>query len=186
MIFFELVRVENIIRKKKYANIFIHEEKHTLFSYENSYNAMTTMQVTHIQQFQQHFGLNLPIFAESVSAGFPSPADDFIDTKLDLNEHLVKHPAATFFVRVSGNSMKEAGIFSEDILIVDRSLDPHNNSIVVVILNGELLIKRLKIDKKRIFLVSGNSAYKAIEVTEDEDFRIWGVVTSVIHKIKNI
>ncbi len=142
------------------------------------------MLVTTIQELKQGEKLSLPLYATSVSAGFPSPADDFVDTKLDLNKYLVKHPAATFFVRVSGNSMIKAGIFTEDILIVDRSLDPQNGSIVIAVLNGELTVKRLKIDNKRIFLIPENSSYKAIEVTEDVDFRIWGVVTSVIHKIK--
>lgn len=142
------------------------------------------MLVTTIQELKQGEKLSLPLYATSVSAGFPSPADDFVDTKLDLNEYLVKHPAATFFVRVSGNSMIKAGIFTEDILIVDRSLDPQNGSIVIAVLNGELTVKRLKIDNKRIFLIPENSSFKAIEVTEDADFRVWGVVTSVIHKIK--
>lgn len=140
------------------------------------------MQVRTIYEYTQNTHTELPLYGMSVSAGFPSPADDFIDTKLDLNDYLVQHPAATFFVRVSGNSMIKAGIFSEDILIVDRSLDPHNGSIVIAALNGELTVKRLKIDKKRIYLMPANPNYKSIEVTEDEDFRVWGVVTSVIHK----
>lgn len=142
------------------------------------------MQVTQIHELKQSSPLVLPLYATAVSAGFPSPADDFVDTKLDLNEYLIKHPAATFFVRVSGNSMIKAGIFSEDILIVDRSLEPQDGSIIIAALNGELTVKRLKIDKKRIFLMPENPAYTVIEVTEDEDFRVWGVVTSVIHKIK--
>ncbi len=143
------------------------------------------MHIIDIQHIPEPSDSKLPLIATSINAGFPSPADDFIDTKLDLNEHLIKHPAATFFVRVSGDSMKRAGIYAEDILIVDRSLEPQNNSIIIAILNGELIVRRLKIHAKRIFLLPENSTYKPVEVTEDEEFRIWGVVTSVIHKIIN-
>ncbi len=143
------------------------------------------MQVTHIQDTIRDGKFELPLATVSVSAGFPSPADDFIDTNLDLNEHLVRHPAATFFVRVSGDLMKEAGIFDKDILIVDRSLEYQNGTIIIAVLNGELVVKRLKIKEKRIFLQQENGTYSDVEVTNDEDFRIWGVVTSVIHTIIN-
>ncbi|HRN70071.1 MAG TPA: translesion error-prone DNA polymerase V autoproteolytic subunit [Candidatus Woesebacteria bacterium] len=142
------------------------------------------MQVKQIYSYSELEKNEFPLLTMPIPAGFPSPADDFVDTKLDLNEYLIKHPAATFFVRVSGNSMIKAGIYSEDILIVDRSLDYHNGSIIIAVLNGELTVKRLKIDKKRIFLISDNNLHKEIEVTEAENFRVWGVVTSVIHKIK--
>ena len=139
------------------------------------------MYFIHSQQITD--SLDNPLFISSIQAGFPSPADDFIDTKLDLNEHLIKHPAATFFVRASGDSMKEAGIVDRDILIVDRSLAPQNKAIVIAVISGELTVRRLKLQGKRIFLSSDNNTQ--IEVTEDEDFRIWGVVTSVIHQVKN-
>jgi len=142
------------------------------------------MQVTHVFSSTEFPSLSFPLYTSSVSAGFPSPADDFADTKLDLNDYLVKHPAATFFVRASGDSMIDAGIHSEDILIVDRSLEAQNDSIIIAVLNGELTVKRLQKKEKRIYLLAENTAYKPIEVTEDEDFLIWGVVTSVIHKVQ--
>jgi DNA polymerase V len=127
---------------------------------------------------------NLPLFLESVSAGFPSPADDYLEGKIDLNEYLIHNPAATFFVRVTGDSMNAAGIFSGDILIVDRSLHAKNNSIVIAAVNGELLVKRLSFSGEKLFLVAENKNYQPLEVTEEMNFETWGVVTSVIHFIK--
>jgi len=100
--------------------------------------------------------LKLPLFLSSVKAGFPSPADDFVETRLDLNEYLIDHPEATFFVRVSGDSMIRAGIHTGDILIVDRSLEPKNNDIVIAIIDGEFTVKRLKKYGDRVFLVPEN------------------------------
>ncbi|TVM02595.1 MAG: peptidase S24, partial [Candidatus Brocadia sp. WS118] len=117
-----------------------------------------------------------------VSAGFPSPADDHIQKKLDLNELVIKHPAATFFVRVNGDSMKNAGIFHDDILVVDRALDPKNNDIIVCVLNGEFAVKRFVKNKRRIVLYPENPDYTPIEVTEEMEFQVWGVVPYVIHK----
>ena len=125
----------------------------------------------------------LPLYLAKIPAGFPSPADDFIDKKLDLNEHLIRHPAATFFVKVQGHSMTGAGITSGDILIVDRALEPADKRIAVVALNGELTVKRLKKAKGRLFLVSENPEYKAIEVTPEMNFEVWGVVVHVIHTV---
>lgn len=141
------------------------------------------MKITRIYKSSQQVKSDLPLSVASVSAGFPSPADDFIDTKLDLNEHLVKHPASTFFVRASGDSMIDAGIHSGDILIVDRSLEPYDNAVIIAVLEGELTVKRLHYSGKRILLLPENTAYKPIDVTENEEFRVWGVVTSVIHKV---
>ena len=125
----------------------------------------------------------LPIYLESIKAGFPSPADDFIDKKLDLNEYLVKHPVATFFVRVVGDSMVGCGIYSGDILVVDRSLEAVNDNIVIAVLNGELTVKRLKTSKGKVVLMPENDNYKPIVITEDDTFSVWGVVTSVVHKL---
>lgn len=125
----------------------------------------------------------LPMFLQPVKAGFPSPAEDFLDNKLDLNEFLIKHPAATFFLRVSTDSMKNAGIYMGDVLIVDRSLEPANNAIVVVAFDGELLIKRITFEKGGVKLLSENPHFATISITEDQQFQVWGVVTSVIHKI---
>ena len=116
-------------------------------------------------------------------AGFPSPADDYIEGSLDLNHHLIKHPAATFFVRVSGESMINAGIYPGDILIVDRSLEAVDKKIVIAVLNGELTFKRLRIRCGNPVLEPENDTYKPIEITPDMAFEIWGVVTNVIHKV---
>lgn len=125
----------------------------------------------------------LPLYQHSVSAGFPSPAEDEMESSLDLNELLIKRPNATFFLRVSGSSMIQAGIHHEDILIVDRSIEPTHGKIVIAALNGELTVKRLYIEGKKILLLAENTAYSPIEITEEMDFRIWGVVTNVIHAL---
>ncbi len=124
----------------------------------------------------------LPFFEADIPAGFPSPAEDYIEQQLDLHQHLVKHPAATFFVKVSGDSMQGAGIFSGDLLIVDRSLPPLNGKIVVAILNGEFTVKRLRIHGKKIWLLAENPTYPPISVGEENEFQVWGVVTYVIHQ----
>lgn len=126
--------------------------------------------------------LNLPLFESRVAAGFPSPADDHLEASLDLNQHLIKHPAATFFVRASGESMINAGINDNDILVVDRSLNPKHGDIVIAVLNGELTVKRLNLKGKNLVLQPENPQYPPIEVSEDMDFLIWGVVTSVVHQ----
>ena len=125
----------------------------------------------------------LPLFLERVSAGFPSPADDYIDRALDLNELVVRHPAATFYVRASGDSMTGAGIHSGDILVVDRSLEPVHNSVVIAALDGELTVKRLVREGRRIILAPENPAYDAIEVPPGSGFEVWGVVTYVLHRV---
>lgn len=126
--------------------------------------------------------LPLPMYWAHIQAGFPSPAEDYLDKTLDLNDLLIAHPAATFFVRVAGESMRNAGIFSGDILVVDRSLEATDNKIVIAIFNGEFTVKRLKIRQGQISLAPENPAYPILEVKEGSDFQIWGVVTYVIHK----
>ena len=126
---------------------------------------------------------SFPLFQAPVSAGFPSPADDFLEGRLNLNRHLVKHPAATFFVRASGDSMIRAGIYSGDLLVVDRSLEPLDGKIVIAVLNGELTVKRLRRLQGRLLLMPENDCYTPIEVHSTMDFRIWGVVTYVIHAL---
>lgn len=127
--------------------------------------------------------LNIPLFNGKVSAGFPSPADDYIEKTLDLNELLIQKPAATFFVRAEGESMLGAGIHPNDILVVDRSLDPVVGKIVICALNGELTVKRLKSIGKEIVLGAENPAYADIIVQEYVELVIWGVVTNVIHSL---
>ena len=121
------------------------------------------------------------LFSGPVAAGFPSPASDYIEGKLDLNEYLVKHPAATFFVRASGDSMTGAGIFPGDILIVDRSMKAMDSNIVIASIDGEFIVKRLRVSDAGISLVSENKRYKPIEIGDGNDFKVWGVVTYVIH-----
>jgi DNA polymerase V len=125
----------------------------------------------------------LPVFLGRLPAGFPSPADDYIEGRLDLNRHLIKHPAATFFVRVTGHSMTGAGIHSGDLLIVDRSLEPTDGQVVVAVLDGELTVKRLQRGHGVTRLLAENPAYRPIEITEQQTIEIWGVVTNVIHPL---
>lgn len=127
--------------------------------------------------------LKLPLLLAGVQAGFPSPADDFIDKRLDLNEHLISHPAATFFVRAVGDSMLGAGIHDGDLIIVDRAVEPQAGRVVMAALGGELTIKRLERRGERLFLAPANTDYPSFDVTAREDFEIWGVATHVIHKL---
>ncbi len=124
-----------------------------------------------------------PLFLVPVPAGFPSPADDYIEKALDFNEYLVKHPAATFPVRVTGDSMIGAGIHSGDLLIVDRSLEPRDGSVVIAILDGELTVKRLERHDGKLFLVPENPNYPLIPIHEEQSFEVWGVVKHVIHSL---
>lgn len=138
---------------------------------------MSTVEI--LGSFEEKTKLALPLF-ESVRAGFPSPAEDHIEKSLDLNEFLVRHPQATFFVRVCGNSMAGAGINDKDILIVDRSLEPTHGKIVIAILDGELTVKRLHRKDGVIQLVPENPNFKPIQIKKESDLQIWGVVTNVI------
>jgi DNA polymerase V len=124
-----------------------------------------------------------PLFLSAVAAGFPSPAEDYVDRKLDLHEHLVKNQAATFFLRAAGDSMIHAGIQDGDLLVVDRSVDAANGSVVIAAVNGELTVKYLARRKGRVLLVPANEEYPEIDITEQEDTVIWGVVTYAIHKL---
>lgn len=126
--------------------------------------------------------ISIPSFLSAVQAGFPSPAEDYIEKQLDINELVVQHPTATFFVRVEGDSMQDAGIHSGDILVVDRSLEPKNGKVVVAVLNGEFTVKRLKINSEGVFLMPENPRFPPIKVGEEAECTIWGVVSYVIHK----
>ncbi len=132
--------------------------------------------------FERRTELDLPLYLASVPAGFPSPAEDYIDKKLDLNEHLVRHPAATFFVRVHGHSMADAGIAPGDILVVDRAEEAKSGNIVIAALDGELTVKRLKKSRGRLLLVPENPDFSPTEIPPEASFEIWGVVTYIIHK----
>ena len=131
--------------------------------------------------FARRTELSLPLFAARVQAGFPSPADDHLERSIDLNEELIQHPAATFFVRVKGESMHDAGIQSGDILVVDRSLAPTDRKIVVAMVDGEFTVKRFRNQDGRIFLEAANDQFPKIEVSGDQELVVWGVVSFVIH-----
>ena len=136
-----------------------------------------------IMNFIHDRNLFLPLYSNKVPAGFPSPADDHMEGKLDLNNHLVKHPTATFFVRASGESMVGAGIHDGDILVVDRSLEPRHGKIIIAAVDGQLTVKRLQKRGSKTLLAPENRKYKPIELTENNDVKIWGVVTNVIHEV---
>ena len=124
--------------------------------------------------------LSIPIAFEAVNAGFPSPAEDFMELALNLHEHLIPRPASTFFLRVSGDSMLEAGILSEDILVVDRSLTAGVNSIIVACLEGDFTVKQLQYERGHPILVPANRHYPVIRPSPESDFSIWGVVSGVV------
>jgi DNA polymerase V len=143
------------------------------------------LRVSHLEifmaSFSRHYRLNL--YQQAVAAGFPSPAEDHIDKKLDLNRHLIRNPAATFYVRVTGDSMIGAGIHSGDLLIVDRSLDATSGRIVIAVLHGELTVKRFCKEGNRILLLAEHADYPPIDIHDLQDLNIWGVVTVVIHRV---
>ena len=122
-------------------------------------------------------------FDTGISAGFPSPADDFKQERLSLDSELIKNKEATFFARVSGQSMIDAGLNDNDLLVIDRSLPPTHNRIAVCFLDGEFTVKRLKVEKDEVWLQPENKQYKPIKVTDENDFVIWGIVTNVIKKV---
>ena len=127
--------------------------------------------------------LALPLAGERVAAGFPSPADDYMEVGIDLNEQLIQHPTSTFFLRVSGESMLGAGIHHGDLLVVDRSLDPRPGRVVVAVLDGELPLKRLTQHQGRLRLEAANPAYPPLELHRCGDVQIWGVAIHVIHPL---
>ena len=118
-----------------------------------------------------------------ISAGFPSPAEDFKQERLSLDDELIKNKEATFFARVSGQSMIDAGLSDNDLLVVDRSLSPAHNKIAVCFLDGEFTVKRLKVSDGEVWLQPENPEYPSIKITEENNLVIWGIVTSVIKKV---
>lgn len=127
--------------------------------------------------------LRIPYIKEGVSAGFPSPAADFMETNIDLNKELSNNPLATFYIKVKGNSMIDAGINDKDVLVVDRSLEPQNNKIAICFIDGEFTVKRIKLEKDCLYLMPENPNYEHIKVTEENQLIIWGIVTYVIKNI---
>ncbi len=129
--------------------------------------------------------LGIPLYSDAVPAGFPSPATDYCERKLDLNELCVQKPAATYFVRAQGDSMIDAGIFPGDVLVIDRSINPTHGDIVIAAVNGELTVKRLEIHPQKR-LVPMNSNYEPVDIPEDAELEIFGVATTVIHRLRNL
>ncbi len=143
----------------------------------------TENSIKEIFRFNKSKSLERPLLGSHVPAGFPSPAQDYIEGSIDLNEFLISHPNSTFFVRVEGYSMTNAGIQPDDLLIVDRALEAIHNKIVIAILDGELTVKRLSIVDDVYWLIPENPTYSPIRIDENIDFIVWGVVTYVIHKV---
>lgn len=127
--------------------------------------------------------LELVFVQKGISAGFPSPADDYLDIRMDLNKELIPNPSSTFLGRVKGLSMKDAGIDDQDILIVDKSLEPQNNRIAVCYIDGEFTLKRIKIENQSVYLMPANHEYKPIKISEANEFIVWGIVTYIIKRV---
>lgn len=138
--------------------------------------------VTSVQKFIRCSGYQLPLYDTKVQAGLPSPAEACVETSIDLYESLVRHPSQTFLVRAAGDSMINAGIHENDLLIVDRSIPPANGKIVIAAIDGHLTVKRLQRNPDSTFsLLPENPAFKALEISEESHVHIWGVVIHVIH-----
>lgn len=120
---------------------------------------------------------------EGVSAGFPSPADDFKELRISIDQEVVRNEEATFYARVSGESMQGAGLDDGDLLVIDRSLEPQNDKIAVCFIDGSFTVKRLKVDVDCVYLMSENKNYKPIKVSEGDELLIWGIVTYVVKKV---
>jgi len=127
--------------------------------------------------------MKVTLYLNSVCAGFPSPASDYLEGEIDLNRYLIKNPLATFIVKSQGNCMLQAGIHSGDLLIVDRSIKPKNNSIAIASIDGDLTVKRIKISGKKFLLSSDNKDYGNVKINNESDIFIWGIVTKVIHNV---
>ena len=125
----------------------------------------------------------LTFYKEAVECGFPSPARDFTEGTIDLNEELIPRPNSTFIVRARGDSMIGSGIYPGDLLIVDRSLSPRHGSVIIAVLDGELSVKSLKLENDQVTLSSSNPNYSDVIVSEEMDFTIWGVCTNVVHSL---
>jgi len=134
--------------------------------------------------FEKRTSLRLPLVSASVEAGFPSPADDHMERGIDLNEELIRNPAATFLVRVKGESMRDAGIHAGDVLIVDKSLTPTDRKIVVAMIDGNFTVKRFRKRGEQVFLEAENPEFPPIEVTEGQELSIFGVVSYIIHQAR--
>lgn len=137
-----------------------------------------------IQPTKESSKKTLPLFSGTVHAGFLSPADDHIEATLNLHDYVIRHEQSSFFLRVEGDSMEGASIHNGDLLVVDRSIPPKNGDIVIVVVHGELAVKRLSVHNNSVMLCAENPAYAPITIQGDQEIHIWGVVTFVVHKIR--
>lgn len=148
---------------------------------------MELKKIVHVAQLEFYSvntatALPLPLVEGGVAAGFPSPAQDYVDLKIDLNKELIANPSSTFYARVKGNSMVDAGISDGDILVIDKSLEPKNGATAVCFLDGEFTLKIIRIESDGIYLEPANPAFKRIKVTPENHFCIWGIVTYSVKK----
>lgn len=139
-------------------------------------------QVSILSPMQGQLPIKVPLFGHKVPAGFPSPADDYVEGRLSLDEHLVRHKESTFFVRAKGHSMVGAGIFDGDLLVVDKSLTPASGDIVIAVMDGELTVKRLIRLGERVILRPENPRFQDVELKDGQELQVWGVVTSCVKK----
>ena len=139
------------------------------------------MKKNNIYKADNNLSISIGLHLTTIAAGFPSPADDHLDVSLDLNEYLIKHPSATFYIYVKGDSMINDGIYNGDIMIVDRALIPKSKNIVVAVIDGEFTVKKMYKKNNKIYLKPSNNNYKSLCITSDMDFQVWGVVTHTIH-----
>ena len=153
------------------------------FPRDKANGAKESANVKDVKPLSTETSVGLPVFSSAISAGAPTPVEDYTEGKMDLNTYLIKHPESTFIVRVTGNSMIDAGIHPDDFLIVDRKLAARDGKIVIAMINGELTVKRLCILGQKLYLMPENPDYSGIEVTGELEFQIWGVVTNVIHPL---
>ncbi len=140
----------------------------------------------HIPRYAPDYSsaFSLPLAVSPIAAGFAEPAGECNGEKLDLNEELIRHPAATFYARVKGHSMKDAGISDGDLLVIDKALEPTDGCVAVCAIDGEFTLKRLAVEKDGIYLMPANAEFKPIRITEENDFLVWGVVAYVVHKVR--
>jgi DNA polymerase V len=140
-------------------------------------------QLRQLEELKSQPPYQIPLFSSKVQAGFPSPADEYVEGYLDLNTKFIKHPSSTFVLQATGDSMQDCGIFSGDWLLVDRSIEPTDGRIVIAAINGELTVKRLSLKGSRVQLLPANPKFHPIDITEESDMVIWGVVILVLHEL---
>lgn len=143
---------------------------------------MTMKTQIEIHRIDTSNNVSIPYADEGIRAGFPSPAQDYMEQAIDLNKEIIRHPASTFFGRVAGNSMSGEGIEEGDILVIDKSLELMDNDLAVCFIDGEFTVKRVRLEPDAAWLVPSNSEYPLIKVTADNNFIVWGVVTYTIKK----